>query len=129
MIFCISIAYLITRGVWTGRLNRESFQKKVNPPKKWIGYLLGNWKKSGPQSRNHASKISRFWVTGQKPKSKKGPKSQITRQNIFLGSSRWYQKMRRKILHHPCEFQKNPLVCSRMLRVTELGRVFQYVPV
>ena len=86
-------------------------------------------KKSGPQSRNHVSKISRFRVTGQKPKSKKGPKSQITRQKIFLGSSRWYRKMLRKILHHPCEFQKNPLGYSRMLRVTELGRVFQYVPV
>ena len=69
------------------------FFKKFAKKKKKIGHLVGNWKKSGPQSRNHVSKISRFRVTGQKPKSKKGPKSQITRQKKFSGSSRWYQPL------------------------------------
>ena len=63
---------------WVMHLFFKKFaKKKKNRP------YCRKLKKSGPQSRNHASKISRFRVTGQKPKSKKGPKSQITRQNFF----------------------------------------------
>ena len=126
----MSISTLLTASNYEKiRTGSCTFFSKNLQKKKKIGHLVGNWKKSGPRSQNYVSKISRFRVTDHKPKSKKWPKSQITRQKKFLESSRWYQKMRRRILHHPCEFQKNPLVCSRMLRVTELGRVFQYVAV
>ena len=69
-------------------------------------------KKMGAQNRNHMSKMSRFRVMGQKGDSKKGPKSQITRQKKFSGTSEWYQSIGLKILHHICLPQKNPLASS-----------------
>ena len=69
------------------------FFKKFAKKKKKIRHLVGNWKKSGPHTQNHVSKISRLRVTGQKPLSKKGPKSVIIRQKKLVRLRfRWYQR-------------------------------------
>ena len=100
----------------TGRMNsnnRKSFQKSSPPPpKKWIGHLIGNWKILGPQHRKYTEKNSRFRVMGQKEDSKKGPKSWITPEKTFLGTSECYQSIGLKILHNICLPQKFSLAAS-----------------
>ena len=87
--------------------NRESFQKSSPPPPKKVNRPSDRkLKKMGVQDRNHISKMSRFRVMG-----KKGPKSWITPEKIFLGTSEWYQSIGLKILHI-CLPQKCSLVCS-----------------
>ena len=61
----------------------------------------------GAQNRNHISNMSRFRVMGQKGDSKKGPKSQITRQKGFSVTSEWYQSIGLKILHHMSASKKS----------------------
>ena len=78
----------------------------------------------GPQNRKHTAEMSRFRVMRQKEDSKKRPKSQITPEKNFWGTSEWYQSIGLKILHNMSASKNLSRMLKRESKIYRYGNFF-----